>query len=284
MTKLMLKPPRTYSRGPNSRAVHVGTLRAGDEEMTPHTDHSAVNVTAAPAPELAAPDLVTGSRAWNEALNRTHAMGAWREGAGTLVRAIEDRRKRLVCDAVLRHAPRLVVDVGCEDGWVADGYASQVERLLLVDIDQHVLEACPLADRHNVETVVSDVTAPEALDRALGRVRADVIVLSALLEHLPRPEDALHALTPMLAPGGRFVVYVPADRPILLLKRLLKATRIGALVKGLSLEPAPGHLHVFDRRAFARLLATHGEVESLRFDPVCLGYLAVLRPHVSGAV
>ncbi|MDJ0975567.1 MAG: methyltransferase domain-containing protein [Planctomycetota bacterium] len=238
-----------------------------------------VATTHPPAPDLATPDLT----AWNETLNRTHAMGAWRARAGRVVRAIEDRRKRLVVDAVQRLRPAVVVDVGCEDGWIADGYASSVERLVLVDIDRHVLDACPLASRDNVSTVVSDVTAPDALATALGDRGADLIVLSALLEHLPQPDHALRALAPLLARDGRFLIYVPADRPILFLKRVLKATRIGSLVKGLSLEPAPGHLHVFDRRALARLLAPHGEIESLSFDPVCLGYLAVLRPHVSGA-
>lgn len=249
--------------------------------MTAHADHAAVSVatTPAPAPDLATPDL----KAWNEALNRTHAMAAWRERAGWVVRAIEERRKRLVVDAVRRLRPEVVVDVGCEDGWIADGYADDVERLVLVDIDRHVLEACPLAGRRNVSTVVGDVTAPAALAAALGRRGADLIVLSALLEHLPQPDDALRALTPLLAPGGHFLIYVPADRPILFLKRVLEATRIGALVKGLSLEPAPGHLHVFDRKGLARLLAPQGEIGSLAFDPVCLGYLAVLRPHASGA-
>lgn len=242
--------------------------------MTARIDHRGVSATAATAPDL---------KSWNEDLNRTHAMHAWRERSGWIVRAIEDRRRRLVVEAVLRGAPRRVVDVGCEDGWIAGGYVHDVEHLFLADIDAHVLEACPLAGRADVTTVVTDATKPVELDRALGADRADVVVLSALLEHLPEPERALSGLASVLAPGGRFVVYVPADRPILLAKRVLKATRLGGLIKGLSLEPAPGHLHVFSRQSLMRLLAPHGEIESIAFDPVCLGYLAVVRVPGDGA-
>lgn len=246
--------------------------------MTAWADHSGVSASATSTPERATAEPDSAElRAWNEALNRTHAMNAWRARSGRVVRTIEARRRRLVSEAVLRSAPRRVVDVGCEDGWIAEGYVEHVEHLFLADIDRHVLAACPLSEQDNVSTVVTDATQPTELAAALGDGGADVIVLSALLEHLPEPELALAGLAPLLGDGGRFVIYVPADGPILFVKRVLRATRLGHLIKGLSLDPAPGHLHVFDRRAFSRLIAPYGEIESLTFDPLCLGYLAVVR-------
>ena len=118
---------------------------------------------------------------------------------------------------------------------------------------------------------------------ALAGASFDVVVLSALLEHLPEPDRALAALAPALAPGGRIVVFVPADGPILAAKRILRTTRLGALVRGLSLEPAPGHLQRFDRRSLAALLARHGRVTEITFDPAVLGYLGVVRrPRAGG--
>src|SRR5262245_7322686 len=111
---------------------------------------------------------------------------------------------------------------------------------------------------------------------------ADVVVLSAILEHLPRPEEALAAWAPALVPGGRFVVFVPADGPILFAKRVLRATRLGALARGVSLEPAPGHVVTFTRRRLARLLGAFGVVENLTFDPAVLGYAATVRAHGPG--
>jgi len=219
--------------------------------------------------------------AWNADLNRTHAMAGLRARGGRLVRAIEERRRRLVAERVLRRHPRVVVDLGCEDGWMAEGYAAKVERLVLADLDPAVLAEAPLARRLGVECVTADALAPGALLERLGPGGADVIVLSALLEHLPVPGQALEALTPLLKAGGAFVIYVPADGPILLAKRVLKTTRLGGLVRGLSLEPAPGHLQRFDRATLARLLAPHGRLVELSFDPAVLGYVAVLEPRAA---
>lgn len=214
--------------------------------------------------------------AWNRALNRTHAMAAFRARGGRIVKAVEARRRRLVCERVLRGAHRRVVDIGSEDGWIAEGYAADVEDLVLVDLDP-----VPLADARRrlgrgVRTVVADATDLTVLAQALGRARADVVVLSALLEHLPEPGAALRTSLSLLGPGGRLVVFVPADGPILLAKRLLGWTRLGPLVKGLALEPAPGHLHRFDRASFAALLAHHGRVLEVTFDPAVLGYVGVV--------
>ncbi len=237
-------------------------------------------VTATLSPVVPAP---TDLRSWNQALNRTHAMADMRARAGWIVRAIEERRRGWVARTVARLAPATVVDVGCEDGWMAEAYADDVDRLVLSDLDADVLRGAALAARPDVETVVSDALHPDALFDHMAGGRADLIVLSALLEHVPRPGDVLRALTPLLREGGRFVVYVPADGPILFLKSILKRTRLGALVRGLSLDPAPGHLHVFDRARFSALLRPFGEIEQLAFDPLCLGYVAVLRPDARGA-
>jgi len=213
----------------------------------------------------------------NRALNRTHAMADMRARAGRIVNHIEARRRRLVADRVRLLGPTVVVDIGCEDGWIACGYVDAVERLILADLDADVLAGSALRDHPRVTTVVADALQPRALREVLGARGADVIVLSALLEHLPEPAAALSALRELLAPGGRFVVYLPADGPILLAKALLKRSRLGGLVRGLSLEPAPGHLHRFCRADVVRLVRPVGRLEALTFDPVCLGYVAVVR-------
>lgn len=252
-------------------------MSAVETPAAARTDAQAPEATPAPGSDL---------QAWNQALNQTHTMAAMRARAGRIVTAIEDRRRRLVVERVLRHRPEIVVDVGCEDGWIAEGYVAGVHaqaagRVVLADLDPDVLARTVLGRHPSVDTVVTDATAPDALKAHLGPRGADVIVLSALLEHLPDPAAALRALAPLRAPGGRFVIYLPADGPILFAKRVLKATRLGQLVRGLSLEPAPGHLHQFARKDVARLLGVltqQGDiVEEIVFDPACLGYIAVVR-------
>jgi SAM-dependent methyltransferase len=209
----------------------------------------------------------------NATLNRTHDMAGMRARGGRLVRAIEERRRRLVAHRVVRLRPRVAVDVGGEDGWIAEAWASRVGETVIVDLDPAMAERARARRLPRTRVLVGDATDPGLLPRG----GADVIVLSAVLEHLPRPADALRALAPALVAGGRFVVFVPADRPILAAKRVLAATGLHRLARGVSLEPAPGHLHAFDRASLSALLAPFGSIEELELDPAVLGYAATVR-------
>lgn len=224
--------------------------------------------------------------AWNQALNREHAMAQLRARGGRIVRAIEHRRRRLVAARVLAGPHARAVDVGCEDGWMTQAWAGACASVVLLDVDPAPLAVAAqglAGTTAAVRTAVADVSDASAVATCLPGASQDVVVLSALLEHLPDPDLALTALMPVLAPGGRLVVFVPADGPILVAKRVLKATRLGRLVKGLPLEPAPGHLRRFDRPSLARLLRRHGRMSEITFDPLVLGYVAVVRGPEAGA-
>jgi SAM-dependent methyltransferase len=211
--------------------------------------------------------------AWNASLNRTHDMAALRARGGGVVKAVEERRRRLVASRVLRARPGVVADVGCEDGWIAEAYAASATETILVDCDPAMLARADARGLPRARTLVGEATDP----RCLPRASVDVLVLSAVLEHLPRPADALQALCPAVKDGGRVVAYVPADGPILFAKGILKRTGLSRLAKGVSLEPAPGHLHTFDRASFSALLRPFGALLELTFDPGTLGYVGVLR-------
>ena len=217
------------------------------------------------------------------ALNRTHDKAGLRSRGGIVVRSIEDRRRELVVARVRRALSLLasgsplrsgvVADVGCEDGWIARGYAEQAAQTILVDVDPRMLARACESSIPRCRTVVADA----AFEGAVAPSSVDVVVLSAILEHVRDPKAVLAAWAPALSDGGRFVVYVPADRPILALKRVLRATRLGFLVRGVSLDPAPGHVRTFSRRSLVRLLKPFGVLEELEFDPAVLGYAATVR-------
>lgn len=211
--------------------------------------------------------------AWNATLNRTHDMAGMRARGGGVVRAVEERRRRLVASRVLRARPGVVADVGCEDGWIAQAYAAAVTETILVDCDPAMLERAAARGLPRARTRLGEATDPECLPPA----SVDVLLLSAVLEHLPRPADALEALRPAVRPGGRLVAYVPADRPILFAKGILRRTGLSRWAKGVSLDPAPGHLHTFDRASFAALLRPFGALLEVSFDPGTLGYVGVVR-------
>lgn len=222
------------------------------------------------------PDLA----AWNRSLNRTHAMAAMRARSGRLVNWVEERRRRLVASRVLSVPHRTVVDLGSEDGWLSEAWAQDAERLVLVDVDPAPLDAAARRLGPGTTCAIADVTDRAALAALDVAGHADVVVLSAILEHVPDPDLALEAARTLLHARGHLVVYLPADGPILAAKAVLKYTRLGSLVRGLSLEPAPGHLHRFRRSDVAALLSRHGDVPSLTFDPTVLGYVAIVRPRI----
>jgi SAM-dependent methyltransferase len=207
------------------------------------------------------------------ALNVTHDMAGMRARGGRLVRAIEERRRRLVASRVLRARPRVVVDVGCEDGWVAEAWADRVGETVLVDLDPAMAARAAARGLRRSRAVVGGATEAGLVPAG----SADVVVLSAVLEHLPRPEEALRAWLPALRRGGRFVAFVPADGPILLAKAVLARTGLSRFAPGISTEPAPGHVVRFDRASFSALLVPFGAVEEVAFDPAVLGYVAVVR-------
>lgn len=275
-------PPVAERTIPRSEYAGVDDAAPGRAAQAAEVTSTASSPEPSPHEEPLSQDAATFQRV-NAALNDTHAMAQMRARAGRVVRAIEERRRRLVVRAIRRALPSqsaasgLVLDVGCEDGWIAEAYVDHVGHTVLCDLDARRLAASPLSQRADVTVLEDDALAPRALRSWLGSRRADVIVLSALLEHLPEPARALERLDRLLADGGAYVVYLPADGPILALKQVLKRTRLGGLIRGLPLEPAPGHLHVFDRRATRSLLACAGKLEHLHFDPLCLGYVGVVR-------
>jgi SAM-dependent methyltransferase len=103
----------------------------------------------------------------------------------------------------------------------------------------------------------------------LADASVDVVVLSAVLEHVLDPRRAVAEAKRVLRPGGRLVVYVPWDKAAIALKRW--ARRIGIGLGELSEGSAPGHLRAFDRRGLTDLL---GGTCRVRFDPLSLGYYA----------
>ena len=68
------------------------------------------------------------------------------------------------------------------------------------------------------------------------------------------------------------------DRVILALKRLLSRLGLARFYRGLPEDLAPGHLHVFDRRALRRMIERRGRLITLRRDPLALAFLAAVAP------
>jgi SAM-dependent methyltransferase len=197
---------------------------------------------------------------WNRALNRRFGMENLREHPRALVRWIEARRRARVASLVGRFDRAL--DVGAEDGSLAATWSRGGRYTLLLDLDPAMLHR---ADKPSV--------AADAVRLPLADGSFDVVVLSAVLEHLVDPRACVAEARRVLRPGGRVVAYVPWDDAVVGLKRWAKRLRVplGKLSEGM----APGHLRRFDRATLRELFAPMRA--NVTLDAISLGYYVEAR-------
>ncbi|HEX8649109.1 MAG TPA: class I SAM-dependent methyltransferase [Thermoleophilaceae bacterium] len=96
-------------------------------------------------------------------------------------------------------APRAVLDLGC---WVGFLLAVARER----GWDTLGVEPSEFASTYARERLGLDVIRDDLFEADLGGRRFDAVVMGDVIEHLPRPADALDRMAEMLNPGG--VVYL----------------------------------------------------------------------------
>jgi len=204
-------------------------------------------------------DCPGGAAAWNRALNRRYAMENLRAHGSSVVRAIEARRRRAVAALAARHPFDRALDLGSEDGSLAAAWRRAGRYTLLLDLDPRLLRAA--GER--------GVTA-DAMRLPLADASFDLVVLSAILEHLPDPSAAVREAARVLRPGGRIVAYVPWDKVVVFLKR--SARRLGFGLGALHDGQAPGHLRDFTRSDLRELFRPFVRTSRIRLDPLSLGY------------
>ena len=120
-----------------------------------------------------------------------------------------EMRYDLVAGAVRRHVPTggMIVDIGCGAALVADRLADLDVRYVGVEYGGHQLKFAVDKSREGPATPIRRAFAQgnaEQLPIATGSV--DVVVMSEVIEHLLRPEQAVWEIARILRPGGVFVM------------------------------------------------------------------------------
>jgi GT2 family glycosyltransferase/2-polyprenyl-3-methyl-5-hydroxy-6-metoxy-1,4-benzoquinol methylase/glycosyltransferase involved in cell wall biosynthesis len=153
--------------------------------------------------------------------------------------------------ALVPETARSVLDVGCGAG--ALGAALKFRR----DVEVVGIELDPRAAKRAAESL-DGVREGDALARMKelegeGQ-RFDAILFADLLEHLPRPEQALALARELLAPGGVVIASLPNVRHWSVVRQLLEGE--------FRYEPAGildrTHLRFFTKRSAQRLLEEQG--------------------------
>lgn len=199
---------------------------------------------------------------WNRALNRRYGMENLRSHGNPVVRRIERRRRRSL--AALVPPFDRALDLGAEDGTLAAEWRGKGRFTLLLDLDAAMLR------KGGAPGAAADAMRLPVKSRSF-----DVVVLSAILEHVLEPRDAVAEAARVLRPGGTLVAYVPWDAAVVWLKRWARrlGLRLGALAEG----QAPGHLRTFDRANLRGLFGPFAREVRVRRDPLSLGYYVEAR-------
>src|SRR5580692_451889 len=172
------------------------------------------------------------------------------------------RRQARMLAEVLRGVapPASIVDIGCGDG-AATALAAQVNpghRVVGLDWSADALRHA----RSRGLTLVRAEVEPAGLPVASGR--ADVVVMSELIEHLVDPDSALEEARRVLRPGGTLLLSTPNlaawyNRGLLVLGVQPLFTEVS--LRGVYGRPGSvvaGHLRLFTSRALVQLLAARG--------------------------
>ena len=168
---------------------------------------------------------------------------------GLLTRRVQ--RARLA--AALPHvAPGArLLDVGCGMTDLPARFASYV------GCDRDPLVLSEMRRRHPGASFASwDVDADEPPPEVLAGAPYDVVLMLAILEHLPSPARALSRVAPLLAPAGRVLATTPHP-----LGRL--PLEAGALLGLLSRHADEEHEALLDRAALARAAEAAGLVTTV---------------------
>jgi 2-polyprenyl-3-methyl-5-hydroxy-6-metoxy-1,4-benzoquinol methylase len=144
-------------------------------------------------------------------------------------------------------APGDVLDLGCDDGSLAELVGAAGHRVTGVDAVEHA--GVRDRTRHFVRADLGAGLPPELRDQ-----KFDAVVLADILEHVPRPEDLLEQLHDLVGPTGRLLVSVPNFGHWYARARVASGRfdydRRGILDRT--------HLRFYTRRSFERLLQRTG--------------------------
>ncbi len=151
------------------------------------------------------------------------------------------RTARVVLERIEAHArPGRLLDLGC---WVGFLLAEARDRGWRVQ----GVEPSDFASRHAREDLGLDVVRADLFEADLPQRAFDAVVLGDVIEHLPRPGDALERVASLLAAEGVLCLTLPDA-----------GSRVARVMGRRWWSVIPPHVQYFTRASLALLLERHG--------------------------
>ncbi|HEX2667289.1 MAG TPA: bifunctional 2-polyprenyl-6-hydroxyphenol methylase/3-demethylubiquinol 3-O-methyltransferase UbiG [Gammaproteobacteria bacterium] len=177
-------------------------------------------------------------------------------------------------DYVDRCAPlagRMVLDIGCGGGLMAEGMASRGAKVTGIDLSEGALKVAKLHLKESGRQVEYLHISAEAL--AAERPGAfDVVTCLEMLEHVPDPGSVIRACATMLKPGGQVVFSTLNRTPKAFALAILGGEYLLRLIPPGTHEYAkfirPSELDAWAREAGLALRHSTG----LHYNPLTRGY------------
>ena len=169
------------------------------------------------------------------------------------------------------HAAGVCLDVGSGRAPYRDLLASRCERVVTLDIERRTEDVDLIGDIQNLEGIAEE--------------SYDTVVCTQVLEHLPRPWDALGEIRRVLRPGGKLILSVPhlpaiheAPHDYYRYTRYgLASLCEGAALESLEIREAGGLLSFVGHGASYALMSTLGTVPGVRHVVWAINYLLLCR-------
>jgi ubiquinone/menaquinone biosynthesis C-methylase UbiE len=203
------------------------------------------------------------AEALNDRFAREHDIDDYYARSGLLIRAIEQKRLRII-ERMMRARPgEAILEVGCGGGHVLSLF--RAASLTGVDVSGEMLaKATKNLAGYDVRLLKGDLGELGLADGSF-----DGIVCSEVLEHVVDPEQVLCHIRRLVKPTGRIVITFPNDALINRLKEVVRKSGLAALppFRRVAWGGDDYHLHVWSVREMRALLSRHFSVVDVAHAP-----------------
>lgn len=177
----------------------------------------------------------------------------------------EERRVREVLVSQVPKDAKLILDVGCGSGWVANEFLKKNKKVISLDISKtNPLKVKELYPFQNHFQIVSDsFRLPFASDSI------DCVIASEIIEHVIDSKNFVKELFRVVRREGRLIISTPYKEKI----------RYTLCIHCNKKTPVNAHLHSFDEKILQSLYTNNG---LKKFEYIIFGNKALifLRTHI----